>query len=37
MESYLEYMRIFEPDTLKNMYKKEKELEQIDKNINLRI
>ena len=27
MEQYLEYMNIFEPDKLKNMYKKEKELE----------
>ena len=24
MESYLEYMRTFEPDTLKNMYEKKK-------------
>ena len=27
METYLEYMRTFEPDTLKTMYEKEKERE----------
>ena len=31
MEYYLEYMRIFEPDTLKNMYKKKKNSKNIYK------